>query len=98
MNNPIKKSKTYDADEMHDVQSLAASDMYWMQTALEQLRRKIIKLKKSLKEQCGVNEIYFDEIETLSSMYSYLAEERYRHHAEMSDVYKNKRKNEGADQ
>lgn len=98
MNNPIKNSKTYSSGEMFDTQSLATADMNWMRTALEELRHKIIKLKKRLSEQYGLNEIYFDEIETLSSMYSYLAEERHRHHAEMSEIYEKEWKNEGGDQ
>ncbi|MDH0563788.1 hypothetical protein [Acinetobacter courvalinii] len=89
--------KTYDAGDMHDIQSLAESDMYWMYTALEQVRHRVIKLKNTLQEQCNVHECYFDELETLSSMYSYLAEERHRHHLEMAEQYKKEWKGLGGD-
>ncbi|RZG87394.1 hypothetical protein [Acinetobacter venetianus] len=89
--------KTYDAGDMYDIQSLAESDMYWMHTALDQVRHRIIKLKKTLQEQCNVHECYFDELETLSNMYSYLAEERHRHHAEMAEQYEKEWKSQGGD-
>ena len=85
--NSTNTPKKYDAGDMHDIQSLAECDMYWMYTTLEQVRHGIIKLKKTLQEQCNVHECYFDELETLSSMYSYLAEERHAHHADMAKQY-----------
>lgn len=99
-NTPLENQntpKTYDAGDMYDIQSLAECDMYWMYTALEQVRHRIIKLKKTLQEQCNVHECYFDELETLSSMYSYLAEERHRHHAEMAKQYKEEWQGQGGD-
>lgn len=90
--------KTYDSGEMYDVQSLAAQDMHWMQTALDQLRHKIFNLKKNLNAQYGINEIFFDELETLSHMYSYLADERHKYHAEMAEIYEKEWQCVGGDQ
>lgn len=89
--------KTYDAGDMHDIQSLAEHDMNWMHTAIDRVRRDFIALSKNLQKQ-GVHQIYFDDLRTVLDMYSYLAEERHSHHAEMAEQYKKEWKNEGGDQ
>ena len=85
MSNQIN-SKKYDAGDMHDIQSLAAYDMNWVQIALNRVRRDFIKLSMDLQQK-GVHSVYFDELQTFLEMYSYLAEERHSCHAEMSEQY-----------
>ena len=84
--NSTNTPKKYDAGDMHDTQSLAAYDMNWMQSALNRVRRDFIKLSADLQQQ-GIHSCHFDELKTALEMYSYLAEERHNHHAEMSEQY-----------
>ena len=89
MSNQINSTNTptkYDAGDMHDIQSLAAYDMNWVQIALNRVRRDFIKLSMDLQQK-GVHSVYFDELQTVLEMYSYLAEERHSCHAEMSEQY-----------
>ena len=89
MSNKINSTNTptkYDAGDMHDIQSLAAYDMNWVQIALNRVRRDFIKLSMDLQQK-GVHSVYFDELQTFLEMYSYLAEERHSCHAEMSEQY-----------
>ena len=89
MSNQINSTNTptkYDAGDMHDIQSLAAYDMNWVQIALNRVRRDFIKLSMDLQQK-GVHSVYFDELQTFLEMYSYLAEERHSCHAEMSEQY-----------
>ena len=90
MSNQINSTNTptkYDAGDMHDIQSLAAYDMNWVQIALNRVRRDFIKLSMDLQQK-GVHSVYFDELQTFLEMYSYLAEERHSCHAKMSEQYK----------
>ena len=84
--NSTNTPKKYDAGDMHDIQSLAAYDMNWVQIALNRVRRDFIKLSMDLQQK-GVHSVYFDELQTFLEMYSYLAEERHSCHAEMSEQY-----------
>ena len=84
--NSTNTPKKYDAGDMHDLASLAAYDMNWMQTAINRVRCDFIKLRKNLQQQ-GVHSVYFDELQTVLEMYSYLAEERHNCHTEMSEQY-----------
>ena len=84
--NSTNTPKKYDAGDMYDLASLAAYDMNWMQTAINRVRCDFIKLRKNLQQQ-GVHSVYFDELQTVLEMYSYLAEERHNSHAEMSEKY-----------
>ena len=89
MSNQINSTNTpkkYDAGDMHDIQSLAAYDMNWVQIALNRVRRDFIKLSMDLQQK-GVHSVYFDELQTFLEMYSYLAEERHSFHVEMSEQY-----------
>lgn len=85
--NSTNAPKKYDAGDMHDIQSLAAYDMNWMQSALNRVRRDFIKLSLDLQQQ-GIHSCHFDELKTALEMYSYLAEERHSYHVEMSEQYK----------
>ena len=91
MSNQIN-SKKYDAGDMHDIQSLAAYDMNWVQIALNRVRRDFIKLSMDLQQK-GVHSVYFDELQTFLEMYSYLAEERHSRHAKMSEQYEKEWRN-----
>ncbi|MDM1291177.1 hypothetical protein [Acinetobacter indicus] len=84
--NSTNTPKKYDAGDMHDIQSLAAYDMNWMQSALNRVRRDFIKLSVDLQQQ-GIHSCHFDELKTALEMYSYLAEERHSFHVEMSEQY-----------
>ncbi|APR71842.1 hypothetical protein [Acinetobacter haemolyticus] len=98
-NTPLENQntpKTYDAGDMYDIQSLAEYDMNWMHTAIERIRRDFLNLSKNLQEN-GVHPIYFDELQTVLGMYSYLAEERHSHHVEMAEQYKKEWKGQGGD-
>ena len=95
MSNQINSTNTptkYDAGDMHDIQSLAAYDMNWVQIALNRVRRDFIKLSMDLQQK-GVHSVYFDELQTFLEMYSYLAEERHSCHAEMSEQYEKEWRN-----
>lgn len=96
MPNQNNTAKTYDAGDMYDIQSLAEYDMNWMNTAIDRVRRDFLNLSKKLQEQ-GVHSIYFDELKTVLDMYSYLAEERHRHHVEMAEQYEKEWKAQGGD-
>ena len=94
--NSTNAPKKYDAGDMHDIQSLAEYDMNWMHTAIDRIRRDFIDLSKKLQKQ-GVHQIYFDDLRTVLDMYSYLAEERHSHHAEMSKQYEKEWKGQGGE-
>ena len=84
--NSTNAPKKYDAGDMHDLASLAACDMNWMQSALNRVHRDFIKLSVDLQQQ-GIHSCHFDELKTALEMYSYLAEEHHSYHAEMSEQY-----------
>ena len=89
MSNQINSTNTptkYDAGDMYDLASLAESDMNWMHTAIDRIRRDFIKLSMDLQQK-GVHSCHFDELKTALEMYSYLAEEHHSYHAEMSEQY-----------
>lgn len=89
MSNQINSTNTpkkYDAGDMYDLASLAESDMNWMHTAMERVRRDFIKLSVDLQQQ-GVHSCYFDELKTALEMYEYLAEDRHRNHAKGAERY-----------
>ena len=92
--NSTNTPKKYDAVDMHDLASLAESDMNWMQIAINRIRCDFIKLRKDLQQQ-GVHSVYFDELQTFLEMYSYLAEERHSRHAKMSEQYQQEWKGQG---
>lgn len=94
--NSTNASKKYDAGDMYDTQSLAEHDMNWMHTAIDRVRRDFIDLSKKLQKQ-GVHSCYFDELKTTLEMYSYLAEERHRHHEEMAEQYQQEWKGQGGE-
>ena len=84
--NSTNTPKKYDAGDMHDLASLAACDMNWMQSALNRVHRDFIKLSVDLQQQ-SIHPCHFDELKTALEMYSYLAEEHHSYHAEMSEQY-----------
>lgn len=86
-NNAQNTPKTYTTGDMVDAYSVAEYDMNWMQTALNRVRDDFIKLSESLQKQ-SIHSIYFDELQTVLDMYSYIAEKRHSHHAEMAERYK----------
>ena len=90
--NSTNAPKKYDAGDMHVIQSLAACDMNWMQSALNRVHRDFIKLSMDLQQQ-GVHSCHFDELQTFLEMYSYLAEERHSRHAKMSEQYEKEWRN-----
>ena len=95
MSNQINSTNTptkYDAGDMHDLASLAESDMNWMQIAINRVRCDFIKLSMDLQQQ-GVHSCHFDELQTFLEMYSYLAEERHSRHAKMSEQYEKEWRN-----
>jgi len=44
--NSTNTPKKYDASDMHDLASLAESDMNWMCTAISHIRKEVMKLNK----------------------------------------------------
>ena len=97
MPNQINSTNTptkYDAGDMHDILSLAAYDMNWVQIALNRVRRDFIKLSMDLQQK-GVHSCHFDDLRTVLDMYSYLAEERHAYHAEMAKQYEKEWKGQG---
>ena len=90
MPNQIKKPlpKTYDAGDMHDLASLAESDMGWMSTAIGHIRKEIIRLNKLAEGGKEVTQYHFSELITHLDMYEYLAEDRHRNHAKEAEAYR----------
>ena len=82
------KTKTYDACDMHDLASLAESDMNWMCTAISYIRKEVMKLNKLVESGKEVSQYHFSEIVTQLDMYEYLAEDRHRSHAKEAKAYK----------
>ncbi|WP_180124544.1 hypothetical protein [Acinetobacter sp. YH12097] len=81
------KPKTYGAGDMHDLASLAESDMNWMCTAISHIRREVMKLNKLAESGKEVSQYHFSEMVTHLEMYEYLAEERHRNHAKEAKAY-----------
>jgi len=79
--------KTYDAGDMHDLASLAESDMNWMRTAISHIRREVMKLNKLAESGKEVSQYHFSEMVTQLDMYEYLAEDRHRNHAKGAEAY-----------
>lgn len=89
MNNQNAKNtpKTYDASDMHDLASLAESDMNWMSVAISHIRKEVMKLNKLAESGKEVSQYHFSELVTHLDMYAYLAEDRHRNHAKGAEAY-----------
>lgn len=73
-------ARKYTASDLYDAHSLAESDLSWMATALESLRKEIKRVKTHMIETGH----YYDQLgqlEKLADMYSYLADDRCNTHA-----------------
>lgn len=81
------KTKTYDACDMHDLASLAESDMNWMCTAISYIRKEVMKLNKLAESGKEVSQYHFSDLITHLDMYEYLAEDRHRNHAKGAEAY-----------
>ena len=79
--------KTYDAGDMHDLASLAESDMGWMSTAIGHIRKEIIRLNKLAEGGKEVTQYHFSELITHLDMYEYLADTRQHYHAKLAETY-----------
>jgi hypothetical protein len=90
MSNQIKKTlpKTYDAGDMHDLASLAASDMGWMNMALHDVQQRVLKIKEELTKHDINAQYHFYVLEQMLGMYGYLAEERTHCHEKEAEIYK----------
>ena len=73
-------AKQYDAGDLNDVHALAASDLNWAHTAMDDIRSKFFKLQESLKENYNADPIYFEDMVTFLHMYEYVIEERMNYH------------------
>ena len=96
-NQNSKNQKNYDAGDMYDIQSMAKSDMNWLNVALSDIRLDFIKLSEELKAK-GIPSIYLTTLQTKIDMYSYIAEERHDHHADMAKIYEAEWKEQGGDE
>ena len=95
-NQNSKNQKVYYAGELYDTQSLAAHDMNWMNVALDDIRLDFIKLSKEL-EATGISPTYFTTLQAKIDMYSFLAEDRHKYHAEMAKIHKAEWEEQGGD-
>ncbi|MDN5435186.1 MAG: hypothetical protein L0G10_16230 [Acinetobacter sp.] len=79
--------KNYDAGDMHDLASLSEADLKWSFTAINLLSKKITELKKTLEQSYKVPDYYFEDLETLSGMFEYLANDRHEYHFDEANKY-----------
>lgn len=82
------KTKTYDAGDMHNLASLAESDLDWMSTAITDIRIRITKIKDDLTARDIDAQYHFHTLERVLGMYEYLAEDRARCYEGHSKEYK----------
>ncbi|MFH3773824.1 hypothetical protein WAI13_00260 [Acinetobacter baumannii] len=76
--------KTYDAIDMHDLASLAESDMQWMSVAIKDIRKRL----KEIKSELGNNNVLgFYDLEHVVDMYQYIAENRLHHYSDETEAY-----------
>ena len=92
-NNSTNTPKKYDAGDMHDLASLAESDMNWMYTAISHIRKEVMKLNKLAESGKEVSQHHFYELVTHLDMYEYLAEDRHRNHAKGAEQYEQELEN-----
>ena len=85
--NSTNTPKKYDASDMHDLASLAESDMNWMCTAISHIRKEVMKLNKLAESGKEVSQYHFSELVTHLDMYEYLADDRRHYHAKEAEVY-----------
>lgn len=81
-----KDINQYDAGDLHDAYSLSECDLKWTYTALEFLRKKLMRLKEQSKNTV-LTEYHFDEIITHADMYTFLADSRHNFHADEAKRY-----------
>ncbi|WMG19286.1 hypothetical protein [Acinetobacter johnsonii] len=79
--------KKYDVSDMHDLASLAESDMNWMCTAISHIRKEVMKLNKLAESGKEVSQYHFSELVTHLDMYEYLADTRLSYHASEAGRY-----------
>ncbi|EOA3793186.1 TPA: hypothetical protein JI136_09520 [Acinetobacter baumannii] len=76
--------KTYDASDMHNLASLAESDMNWMSVAITDIKKRI----KEIKSELGNNNVLgFYDLEHVVDMYQYIAENRLHHYSDETEAY-----------
>lgn len=82
-----KKAPQYDAGDMHDLASLAESDLNWSAFAIQDTRARVIALKKQITEKYADAQYYFHSLEIALEVYEYAIDDRYNHHAEEAERY-----------
>ncbi len=73
--------------DLSDAYSMAENDLGWMETALNHVRKEILKLKEKAKNGEHLSEYHFTELTVFLDMYSYLAEERCEQAAKLAKEY-----------
>lgn len=79
--------KTYDADDMADLASLAECDMRWMSTAITHVRKEIKRIHALAENGEIIYQYHFSELITHLDMYEYLADSRRDSHAKEAEAY-----------
>lgn len=88
----ISLAKHYAA--LTDAYDLGENDLSWMETALNHVRKEILKLKEKAENGENISEYHFSELTVFLDMYSYLAEECLNQHAQLAKDYGEKFKAE----
>lgn len=88
INSISKKAPQYDAGDMHDMASLAESDMQWMSTAITQVRKEIKRIHALAQNGEAISQYHFSELITHLDMYEYLADNRLEFHTKEAEAYK----------
>ncbi|MEQ1079896.1 hypothetical protein [Acinetobacter seifertii] len=85
--NSTNTPKKYDAVDMHDLASLAESDMQWMSVAIAHVKKEIRSLHNLAKNGEILSQYHFSELITHLDMYEYLAGARHDYHHKEAEAY-----------
>ena len=85
--NSKNTSKINDAGDMHDMATMAESDVEWMSTAITQVRKEIKRIHALVNNGEIISQYHFSELITHLDMYEYLADDRRHHHAKEAKAY-----------
>ena len=86
--NSKNTSKINDAGDMHDMATMAESDVEWMSTAITQVRKEIKRIHALVKNGEIISQYHFSELITHLDMYEYLADNRLEFHSKEAETYK----------
>lgn len=85
--NTQETPQIYHSADMHDLASMAESDMDWMYTALFDVKLRVAQLKKDLIQRHPNTEYAFHSLEKILEIYVYLADNRQQYHTEEAQKF-----------